>query len=54
MVQAQTVALPKRLPLIVEPANRSEDTDKDAKLVNGYVEHNTKTDEWWVWRRIKR
>ena len=51
MVQAQTVALPKRLPLIVEPANRSEDTDKDAKLVNGYVEHNTKTDEWWVYKR---
>ena len=51
MPQAQTVALPKRLPLIVEPANRSEDTDKDAKLINGYVEHNTKTDEWWVYKR---
>ncbi len=51
MAQAQTVALPKRLPLIVEPANRSEDTDKDAKLINGYVEHNTKTDEWWVYKR---
>lgn len=51
MPQAQTVALPKRLPLIVEPANRSEDTDRDAKLINGYVEHNTKTDEWWVYKR---
>lgn len=51
MPQAQTVALPKRLPLIVEPANRSEDTDRDAKLINGYVEHNTKTGEWWVYKR---
>lgn len=51
MAQAQTVALPKRLPLIVEPANRGEDTSKDAKLINGYVEHNAKTEEWWVYKR---
>lgn len=51
MTQAQTVALPKRMPLVVEPANRNEDTSKDAKLVNGYVEHNAKTDEWWIYKR---
>jgi len=36
--QAQTVALPKRLPLAVQPENRSSSTDKDAKLINGFLE----------------
>lgn len=38
MPQAQTVALPKRLPLVIEPENRGDDTSKDSKLVNCYVE----------------
>jgi len=50
-MQAPTVALPKRLPLVIEPANRSESTDKDAKLINGYVEYNPKTEEWWIYKR---
>lgn len=38
MPQAETVALPKRLPIILNPENRSESTGKDARLVNGYME----------------
>lgn len=38
MPQAQTVAFPKRIPLVVSPENRGEDTSKDARLVNAYVE----------------
>ena len=49
--QAPTVADPKRLPLILEPENRDESTDKDAKLINGYVEKNDKTGEYWVFKR---
>ena len=33
-----TVDLPKRLPLVIEPENRSDSTAKDARLVNCYVE----------------
>lgn len=29
---------PQRLPLAVKPSNRDETTDRDAKIVNGYVE----------------
>jgi len=36
--QAETVALPKRLPLIVDPENRDQTTEKDARLVNAYIE----------------
>ena len=36
--QAQTVTIPRRLPLIVEPENRDETTAKDARLVNAYLE----------------
>lgn len=38
MPQQPTVAIPKRLPLIVEPENRDNTTNKDAKLVNAYVD----------------
>lgn len=51
MPQAETVALPKRLPLVLEPANRGESTDKDARLVNAYVESNAKTGEFWIYKR---
>lgn len=30
--------LPKRLPLVAQPQNRDETTNKDAKLINGWVE----------------
>lgn len=51
MPQAQTVDIPKRLPLILQPENRGEDTLKDAKLVNGYVETNAHTQETWIFKR---
>lgn len=51
MAQVETVALPKRFPLILQPENRAEDTTKDARLVNGYIETNKKTGELWVYKR---
>lgn len=38
MPQAQTVALPKRWPLVISPDNRADSTNKDARLVNCYME----------------
>ena len=38
MPQAPTVAIPKRLPLVITPENRAGSTDKDSKLVNCYGE----------------
>ena len=49
--QAQTVAIPKRLPLVIEPANRSDEVNKDAKLVNAYMDRNEKTGETWIYKR---
>jgi len=51
MAQAETVAIPKRLPLVVQPENRDESTAKDAKLLNAYVEKNVTTGELWVYKR---
>src|SRR5262245_33763747 len=44
------VGIPKRLPLITQPSNRDDDTDKDAKLVNGYAER-TPDGEFEVYKR---
>lgn len=44
MPQAQTVALPKRLPLVIGPENRAAETDKDSKLVNGFMEKTPEGD----------
>lgn len=51
--QAQTVALPKRWPLLAEPQNRDGTTAKDAKLVNCFVEtQKTLTGpEYWLIKR---
>lgn len=51
--QAQTVQIPKRLPLIVEPANRGNSVDKDARLVNGYIEVKGQGEnaEVWIYER---
>jgi len=38
MPQAQTVAVPKRLPLVIALENRASTLDKDSRLVNGYIE----------------
>lgn len=49
--QFETVALPKRLPLVIQPENRAENTDKDAKLINGYMERSPEGNEYWVYKR---
>lgn len=49
--QAESVAIPKRLPLVLEPENRDESTDKDAKLVNGYMERSRDGKEYWIYKR---
>lgn len=53
MPQVQTVELPKRLPLVVEPANRDNVTTKDAKLVNAFMETHEGKDgrETWIYKR---
>ncbi len=43
---APTVARPQRWPLIIMPSNRQEDTQKDARLVNGYMEKELQGDVW--------
>ena len=50
MPQAQTVDLPKRLPLVLSPENRDDTTGKDARLVNGYVEKGAEGD-YHLYRR---
>lgn len=50
MPQAPTVALPKRLPLVITPENRAETPDKDARLVNAYCE-KTKEGDYHIFRR---
>lgn len=52
MPQAQTVAIPKRWPLVTSPSNRDESTDKDAKLVNCYAEKDINSPEdFWIYKR---
>lgn len=41
---------PVRLPLLVSPSNRGQTTERDAKLLNGYVEQLSE-DEYWVYKR---
>lgn len=50
MAQAETVVMPKRLPLVLGPENRGDSTAYDAKLVNGYVEKN-KEGGHWIYQR---
>lgn len=50
MAQAQTVELPKRLPLVIEPSNRGEEVTYDARLVNCYLEK--KGEEYWIYERF--
>lgn len=44
------IALPKRLPIVVSPANRDDSTAKDARLVNCYME-KLETGDIWVCKR---
>ena len=48
---SQSVALPKRLPLIAQPSNRSNNYYKDARLVNCYAERN-EAGEWEIEQRV--
>ena len=41
--------MPTRWPLVAEPSNRDDTTDKDARLVNGYIERHG--NDTWVYRR---
>lgn len=50
MAQAPTVAIPKRLPLVVMPENRNDTTMKDAKLINCYMERSD-TGEYHLYKR---
>lgn len=47
---AQTVEMPKRLPLVAEPENRDDSTAKDARLVNSYIEKDKRGEYWWYKR----
>lgn len=51
MPQAETVALPKRFPLALQPENRSAGTEKDAKLINAYIEIDEATKEVQLYKR---
>lgn len=53
MPQAESIAIPKRLPLVITPENRDETTLKDAKLVNGFVEivREEEAANYWVYKR---
>jgi hypothetical protein len=49
--QVQQMALPKRWPLVVTPANRDNTSYKDAKLVNCFIESGDKQGEFHVYKR---
>ena len=51
MAQAQSEIQPTRLPMIVQPENRNDDTLKDAKLINGFVEKTELTEEYHIYKR---
>lgn len=46
---AQSLDIPKRLPLVIDPQNRDDSTQKDARLVNCYLERRTANGEQEVW-----
>jgi len=49
--QAPTVELPKRLPLITQPSNRSADFTKDSRLVNCYAEKSAADGQYVIEKR---
>lgn len=51
MPQAQSVDLPKRLPLVITPENRDSSTAKDARLVNCYSE-KTPEGDYQIFKRV--
>tara|TARA_R110000868_G_scaffold301_2_gene2500 strand:- start:10414 stop:11832 length:1419 start_codon:yes stop_codon:yes gene_type:complete len=51
MAQAESVAIPKRFPLVLQPENRNDTTQKDAKIINAFVEKGTSQGEHAVFSR---
>lgn len=53
MPQAESITLPKRIPLMIEPQNRAASTDKDSRLVNCFVETQDTGGgkEQWIYSR---
>jgi hypothetical protein len=52
MPQAQSISAPKRLPLVIRPDNRDSTLNKDARLVNCYVEStDPDNQEYWIYKR---
>lgn len=52
MTQYPSMAIPPRLPLVAMPANRNDSTNKDARLVNCYVETSQINEgEFWLYKR---
>lgn len=49
MPRVDTLEIPKRLPLFIEPANRDETTSKDARLVNCFIEK--KGNDYTIYQR---
>lgn len=49
--QAQSVAVPTRLPIAPQPQNRDDDTNKDSKLVNGYLESGGQKGDYHLYKR---
>lgn len=50
MPQAQSVDIPKRLPLVITPENRDTSPDKDSKLVNCFSER-MQDGTYWIYKR---
>ncbi len=50
MTQFPSMQVPPRLPLVVLPSNRAQNTNKDAKLVNCYIETDEQG-ELWIYKR---
>ena len=53
MAQAQTVAIPKRIQLVIDPENRGDTPDKDSRLINCYVEtkKGPAENQHWIYER---
>lgn len=53
MAQAETVAIPKRLPLVIEPENRGDSVDYDSRLVNCFIERKGEGEgaQYWLFQR---
>lgn len=54
MPQYQTVAVPKRWPLVNQFQSRSPTTplNKDARLVNCYAEYDAEDKDYWIYKRL--